>query len=88
MSQAHVITRLDQERNEASAQRELLLRAFDQAPGFVATLESPEHRFTFANSAYRTLIGGREVMGKTAREAPPSAPLLPGCSGDGEAGPA
>ena len=47
------------------------LRAFDQAPGFVAMLEGPEHRFTFANAAYRALVGGRNVVGKTAREALP-----------------
>jgi PAS domain S-box-containing protein len=53
------------------AEREQLLRAFDQAPGFVAMLEGSEHRFTFANAAYRKLVGGREVVGKTIREALP-----------------
>jgi PAS domain S-box-containing protein len=57
--------------DNALAEREQLLRAFDQAPGFVAMLESPEHRFTFANAAYRALVGGRNVVGKTAREALP-----------------
>ncbi|WP_210528524.1 PAS domain S-box protein [Rubellimicrobium arenae] len=58
-------------RHDTAAEREQLLRAFDQAPGLVAMLESAEHRFTFVNAAYRTLIGGREVVGKTVREALP-----------------
>jgi PAS domain S-box-containing protein len=34
-------------------------------------LESPEHRFTFANAAYRALVGDRDVVGKTVRGALP-----------------
>jgi PAS domain S-box-containing protein len=58
-------------REEVAAERDWLLRAFNQAPGFVAMLEGPEHRFTFANAAYGQLIGGREVLGRTVREALP-----------------
>jgi PAS domain S-box-containing protein len=63
--------------NQVASEREQLLRAFEQAPGLVAMSEGPEHRFTFANAAYRTLIGGREVLGRTARE------VLPELEGQG-----
>jgi len=46
-------------------------RMFQQAPGFIAVLTGPDHVFTFANDAYRRLIGGREVVGRTAIEALP-----------------
>jgi PAS domain S-box-containing protein len=46
-------------------------RVFEQAPSFMAQLEGPEHVFSFTNDAYRRLIGGRNVVGKTIREALP-----------------
>lgn len=46
---------------------------FDQAPGFVAMLEGPDHRFTLINRAYSALVAGREVLGKPVREALPEA---------------
>lgn len=44
---------------------------FEQSPSFVAALEGPEHRFYLANPAYRRLIGDRDVVGLTVREALP-----------------
>lgn len=44
---------------------------FDQAPGFVAVLEEPGHRFIMANDAYRNLVGGRDLLGKRISEALP-----------------
>ncbi|MBV9749254.1 MAG: PAS domain-containing protein, partial [Acetobacteraceae bacterium] len=52
-------------------QGERLFSLFEKAPGFVAALEGPEHRFTLANASYRQLIGHRDVVGRTAREALP-----------------
>jgi len=49
----------------------LELEALQQAPGFVALLRGPEHVFAVANQAYRTLVGHRDVIGKTIREALP-----------------
>ncbi|WP_201839160.1 PAS domain-containing protein [Microvirga zambiensis] len=46
-------------------------RLFEQAPGFVAVLTSPGHRFEFVNQAYRRLFGDRDFIGKTVREAFP-----------------
>lgn len=57
----------------AGAERERLTRMFDQAPGFVALLEGPEHRFELANPAYKRLVGHRSVLGKTIAEALPDA---------------
>ena len=44
---------------------------FEQAPGFMAMLEGPEHRFTMAYATYAQLVGGRDVVGKTLAEAIP-----------------
>jgi len=56
---------------QLSGERERLRQMFDEAPGFMALLEGPEHLFTMANRAYHDLVGGREVVGKTVREALP-----------------
>ncbi len=56
---------------ELSAEREGLRRMFEQAPGFIAVVAGPDHRFTMANAAYRKLIGDREVVGRTVREVLP-----------------
>jgi PAS domain S-box-containing protein len=52
-------------------ERERQRRMFEQAPGFITILSSPEHRFEFANAAYRRLFGERGYIGKTVREAFP-----------------
>ncbi len=52
------------------ARSEDFRRVFQQAPGFIAVLMGPEHRFTFANDAYRRLVG-RSVVGMTVSEALP-----------------
>ncbi|MBL7439302.1 hybrid sensor histidine kinase/response regulator, partial [Escherichia coli] len=52
---------------EAARLRDL----FEQAPGAVALLHGPEHRFQFANSEYLALVGERPVLGKTVAEALP-----------------
>ena len=46
-------------------------RMFLQAPSFMAHLEGPDHVFAFANDAYIRLIGSRDILGKSAREALP-----------------
>lgn len=47
------------------------LAVFDQAPGFIAVLRGPEHRFEFVNQAYVRLTGRREFVGHTVREVLP-----------------
>jgi PAS domain S-box-containing protein len=58
----------EQRMREAEARWRAL---FEQVPGFMCILSGPEHRFEFANSRYADLVGGRELIGKTLREALP-----------------
>ena len=46
---------------------------FEQAPGFLAMLQGPDHQFEFANAAFIRLIGGRAVTGRMFAEAIPEA---------------
>jgi PAS domain S-box-containing protein len=48
-------------------QADQLKQLFENAPGFMAVLEGPEHRFELANKTYRQLIGGRDPIGKSLR---------------------
>lgn len=54
-----------------SSERERLRQMFEQAPGFMAMLDGPQHVFELANPAYLQLIGHRQVLGKALREALP-----------------
>ena len=44
---------------------------FAQSPSFSCLLAGPEHRFVLVNPAYQQLIGHRDVVGLTVREAVP-----------------
>src|ERR1700719_155831 len=44
---------------------------FAQSPSFSCLLSGPEHRFVLVNPAYQQLIGHRDVVGLTVREAVP-----------------
>lgn len=72
-----------------SAESEFLRDLFQQAPSFISLLSGPEHRFVLANDAYRQLIGHRDVLGRTVREALPEVieqgfgTLLDGVYGSG-----
>ncbi|MDB5840608.1 MAG: domain S-box protein [Herminiimonas sp.] len=48
-----------------------LLRLFEQAPGFICFMKEPDHRFELANKAYYQLVGHRDLIGRTVREALP-----------------
>ncbi|AKT42762.1 PAS domain-containing hybrid sensor histidine kinase/response regulator [Chondromyces crocatus] len=52
-------------------ERRHLLRMFEQAPGFMCFLRGPQHVFELANKAYYQLMGHRELLGKTVRQALP-----------------
>ena len=54
-----------------SGERERLRQMFDEAPGFMALLEGPDHVITMANQAYFDLVGGRDIIGKRVAEALP-----------------
>lgn len=44
---------------------------YEHAPGFIATSDGPDHRFTFANAAYKRLVGRDDLVGRTVAEALP-----------------
>ena len=48
-----------------------LREMFARSPSFSALLQGPEHRFALTNPAYQQLIGHRDVVGLTVREAIP-----------------
>jgi len=56
---------------ELEAERQSLKRMFAQAPGFIAMVSGSAHRFTMVNEAYRRLVAGRDVVGRTVAEALP-----------------
>jgi len=56
--------RLESERNR-------LVEMFMQAPGFMTVLSGPDHVFQMHNQAYAQLIGHRDIIGKSVREALP-----------------
>jgi PAS domain-containing protein len=54
-----------------SGERERLRKMFNQAPGFIAVLDGPDHVFSMANAAYFQLVGRDDIMGKTVAAALP-----------------
>ena len=50
-----------------------LAQQFEEAPGFITMMSGPDHTFQLANASYRKLLGSRDIIGKTAREAIPEA---------------
>jgi PAS domain S-box-containing protein len=60
-----------EEAERRNAERDRLRLLFRQAPSFFCVLDGPEHRFQLMNESYRTLVGQREVQGKTVAEALP-----------------
>ncbi|WP_052480777.1 hybrid sensor histidine kinase/response regulator [Gilvimarinus agarilyticus] len=52
-------------------ENERLRQLFQQAPGIMAVLRDREHVFELANEAYYQLVGHRELLGKTVRDALP-----------------
>ncbi len=54
-------------------EQERLLSLFHQAPVFLAVLRGPEHVFDMHNLRYGELIGQRDLIGKTVREAVPES---------------
>lgn len=60
---------LGERRQQGEVER--LRHLFHNAPGFIAVLRGPDHVFEIANASYLQLVGHRELVGKTAREALP-----------------
>jgi PAS domain S-box-containing protein len=74
---AETTKRVTAERALAAENRQLteetgfLRELFEQAPSFMAILRGPEHVYDLANGPYQRLVNGREVLGRTVREALP-----------------
>lgn len=56
---------------DLEGQTERLRNLFEQAPGFVAVLDGPNHVFQIANAAYRHLLAREDLIGKSVAEALP-----------------
>jgi PAS domain S-box-containing protein len=56
---------------QLAAERSRLRELFMQAPAMIAVLRGPEHVFELANPPYLATVGGREVLGKSIRQAIP-----------------
>jgi PAS domain S-box-containing protein len=52
-------------------ERDRWRQLFDQAPGFMAISNGPDHVLEMVNESYMRLVGRRDLVGKTAREAFP-----------------
>ncbi len=59
------------ERQRVNSELARMAKLFDQAPLFMAVLTGKDHKFEFVNPAYRRLIAGRDVVGRTVLEAVP-----------------
>jgi PAS domain S-box-containing protein len=53
------------------AERARWERLFTHAPGFIAIIEEPTHRFTYVNAAYRAIVGDRDYIGNPVRDVIP-----------------
>jgi two-component sensor histidine kinase len=54
-----------------STERQRLARLFEQTPSCIAFLSGPNHVYELVNEAHRRLAPGREILGKSARDAFP-----------------
>jgi PAS domain S-box-containing protein len=61
----------DQLFRQVESERARLAEAFEQSPSFVAVMRGPGHVFEFANDGYYRLIGKRDILGRSVREALP-----------------
>jgi PAS domain S-box-containing protein len=53
------------------AERQKLQQLFNSAPAYVAVLHGSEHIYSLVNPLYKKLVGGRNIVGKSVREALP-----------------
>lgn len=59
------------QRRSIARERDRMREVFEQAPGFIAMLEGPEHRYVLSNAANRRLLGREDVIGRIVAEACP-----------------
>jgi PAS domain S-box-containing protein len=56
---------------ELQAERTRLASIFQLAPAFITTLRGPDHVFELANPPYYQLVGHRDIIGRSVRDALP-----------------
>ena len=52
----------------AQQQRQILLDLFADAPAMISVVRGPEHRYEFANTRFRELVGQQDIVGRTVAE--------------------
>jgi signal transduction histidine kinase len=70
-AQQELETRVQQHTRQLTEQQALLSLILKQVPAAIATLNGPEHRYSFANAQYQELVGQRAELGKTVAEIMP-----------------
>jgi PAS domain S-box-containing protein len=60
-------------RHRLASEAERYRQMFENAPGFMAVLSTPEHIFQYANPAYMSIVGERAIIGRPVRTALPDA---------------
>ena len=68
---------LREARTQLETKDQLLSQILGQTPALIATVNGPEHRFTFVNAAYEQLMGPRPRLGRPVAECLPPA-VAPG----------
>ena len=63
--------RLTSEVEQRTAERDRLRELFRQSPSFMAILRGEDHVFELANDAYLQLVGHRDLLGRSVRDALP-----------------
>jgi two-component sensor histidine kinase len=53
------------------AEKSFLRELFMKAPSFMCVLQGPTHRFELVNAAFMSLVGNRDLMGRTVAEGLP-----------------
>ena len=56
-----------------TAERERLFETFQRVPSFVSVVTGPDHVLEYANEAYHTFVGRRDIVGMPVWEALPDA---------------
>ncbi|MCB2376684.1 PAS domain-containing protein [Hymenobacter sp. BT635] len=70
--QLHVaLSETEQQRTRLQLEQGRLQQILGQVPAFIATLDGPDHRYTFFNDAYLALTGGRAHLGLSVAQALP-----------------
>ena len=71
-NQGHEVTHKVLAERAQTEERERLRELFEQAPGAIAVLRGPEHRFEIANASYRELIDqGTNIIGRNVADVLP-----------------